>query len=230
MDKFLHKAILYGKDCNLPTREDFYNSTAMSKTRNAIISKQRIAFVANTVEEYQFNADTQLLLLGHTQCGMKVSVMLTGLEIYIDVFPTQHIYLEVDDPLYLFLESMENCRVPDIIDELNKRFNFCEFTNAIKEFADSHGCKNYKPIHHKIMNLGISTKFIGYRLYFRKTKGFQSSIYDRNSKSGAYTDPRFFVVSYNKGSIADIISARKDLSVGTWMMLQNYDIMPKTCN
>lgn len=227
MDRFLHKAILYSKECVLPIREDFYNNIAMGRTRNAILDKQRIAFVANTVEEYQFGLETQLLLLGHTQCGMKVSVMLTDLEIYIDVFPSQHIYAEIDDPVYLLLESMENCSTSEVIEALNKRFNFCEFTNAINEFAESHGCKNYKPIHHKIMNLGISTKFVGYRLYFRKTKGFQSSIYDRNSKSGAYTDPRFFVVSYNKGNISDIISARKDLSIGTWMMLQNYDIITK---
>jgi DNA polymerase elongation subunit (family B) len=238
MDKLkkYSKVILYdGEDkLQLPTRDDFMPDKDLRLVESQVKAGEPILFNANTAKEYVMDSrqGTQILLIGHTHCGRKASLLLNNIEIYIDIFPADIIF-DRKGELSELLHTKEFIEMNNM-DKLKKLLTYKvyrKYHEKLMAFISANRCSSHSLIYKYIYELGVHERVLGYRLFFKTIKAQKEAVskYDSGKLTGAYTYPEFFVTSYSSKTtnFVDSIAARNDLHIGSWMKITKYSISSK---
>ena len=228
------KVVLFDEKTTVfPKREDFLDDRDIRAIESRIAAKKPILFMANTAKEYLMDsyAGTQILLIGHTHCGRKASVLLNNIEIYIDVFPADIIYNSSDPRIASINEllydkdfiSKSNIEKLEILSQFSV---FREFTEEVSLFCELNKVPNKAPVYKYIFELGMRPQFLGFRLFFKTLKAQREATNKYDGKlSGALTNKKFFVASYSSkaNNFVDTTAARYDIHIGSWAKLRAYE-------
>lgn len=224
----------FNENINYPTREQFYkNSIKSLGIIEKIKDNKPIMFVG--LDFYNFELEsgkTSIALVGHTQDGNKIGVKITNVKYYVDLFPAKILHSSFDSEIMskLYEFDRNNANINDVHAYLKTTNEFKKFVKRIKpyiEFNTDLTFKKTKLIYKKIINCGVSPKFLGYRIYFKKIKDVKENVENADIENALIADENIYVVSYKHSSIVNVIDymcAKKDIKIGTWIMLENYKI------
>lgn len=213
-------SILYNENIKLPTRESLLNSAELDRDRQRIRNGLPICYVANQVKTHQSYSTscTQLLTIGVLPSGLKVSVLLTNLDIYIDVFPTALTNASADSDMQIALDQIQDMKPYEAESYMRDKFPemMNEYANKVNMLAQSSSSNEQNIIFTRIFNLGVRGKIIGRRLFYKNVD------LHKNSANIAYGFKELFVASYSTGNIIDVVAARRNIYFGAWMKLKKY--------
>lgn len=210
--------LLYSENIKMPTRESLLNTSELERDRQRVKNGLPICYTANYVKTHTSfigNGSTQLLTIGILPSGLKVSVLLTNIPIYIDVFPSfltggsDDILDEIQDMQPFEAEAFLREKYPS---QMN------DYANSVTSLVQKSSSNEQNIIFCRIFNLGTKSKIIGRRLFYKNVDLHRSSV------SIGYEMKDLFITSYSSNNIIDVVAARNNIYFGAWMKLTKYKV------
>ena len=216
---------------SLPERQDVlrHYNPAYDHTKIGIQLEDRrpILFMANTVTSYFSGSSHAVLLYGHFIDGTRGSLLLTDIDVYIDIFPraftdTGKDYgvdiSKFETTKRLYVADVRKIKQSDLVTISDP--DFADFVSEVANFLRlSVRYSSYAYFRSKIANLGAEQKpHIGCRIYLTDKRKYDLN----NVLKSANMNPKFFTTSYNSGDLTNVLCSRYEISIGKFMVVDNY--------
>lgn len=230
---YKNKCLFYNENIykELPYRTDFLDAASVAEVENRVKSKEPILVCANNIYRYDLTGNsTNIHLVGTTSCGSKISIVLSDIDIYFDIFSYDYC---VDNYLYelqdlKIVKKLNNCdhvQSSDVNKFINDNPEFAKFEKSINNFIEHMKSREKIPIKNKlyirskIYDIGITKNplHLGVRLYFCKLKSMESAMRLAIGESS-------YLVTSNTNKITDYFCAKNNKLVGNYMVLSNYKV------